>query len=97
MNSDRDDELTVALDAARLAHHVAYAEARWRVLDHLPPGPPDLASMEDGPRRVVQRWQAAEAEYDRLRLAAYERVRQRGAEPAQQRSREDDAPTPRAR
>ncbi len=71
MSAGREDQLAEALDAARTAHQVAYAEARRRVLDHLPPGAPDLASLTDEQRRVIQRWQAAEAEYDRLRRSAY--------------------------
>ncbi len=71
--SSSDDELALALDAARTAHQFAYAQARRRVLDHLPPGAPDMASLTDEKRLVVQRWQAAEAEYDRLRLLAHTR------------------------
>lgn len=71
MNAGREDQLAEALDAARIAHQVAYAEARRQVLNHLPQGAPDLASLTGEQRRVVQCWQAAEAEYDRLRRCAY--------------------------
>jgi len=71
VSADHDEGLNEALDAARTAHQIAYAEARRRVLDHLPQGVPDLASLTGEHRRVVQRWQAAEAEYDRLRRSAY--------------------------
>ncbi len=71
MSADHEAGLDAALDAARTAHHVAYAEARWRVLDHVPQGALNLALLTDEQRRVVQRWQAAEAEYDRLRRSAH--------------------------
>lgn len=81
--SSSDDELALALDAARAAHQLAYAEARRRVLDHWPPGASDLASLTNEQRLVVQRWQAAEAEYDRLRLLAHTRSDRRHT-PAQE-------------
>ncbi len=73
MSAGREDQLAEALDSARIAHQVACPEARRRVLDHVPQGAPDLASLTGDQRRVVQRWQATEADYDRLRRAAYAR------------------------
>ncbi len=94
MSADHDEGLNEALDAARTARQVAYAEARRRVLDHLPPGAPDLASLTDEHRRVVQRWQAAEAKYDRLRRSAHaQAARKPDAEQDQLGPREGGAPT----
>jgi hypothetical protein len=70
VDADRDDDLAEALEAARTAHHLAYAEAR-RVLDQLPAGGLDEASTDAERQGVVRRWQAAEAEYDRLRRRSY--------------------------
>jgi len=70
VSADHDEGLDEALDAARTAHQVAYAEAR-RVLNYVPPGALDLGALTDEQRRVVQRWQATEADYDRLRRSAY--------------------------
>ncbi len=66
VSAGREDQLAEALDSARIAHQVACPEARRRVLDHVPQGAPDLAELTGEQRRVVQRWQAAEAAYDRL-------------------------------
>ncbi len=94
MSADHDDLPDEALDAARAAHQVAYAEARRRVLDHVPQGVPDLASLTDEQRRVVQRWQAAEAKYDRLRRSAHaQAARKPDADQDQLGPREGGAPT----
>ncbi len=98
MSAGREDQLAEALDAARTAHQVAYAEARRRVLDHVPQGAPDLASLTDEQRRVVERWQAAEAECDRLRRSAYVQAeRKPDADQDQLGRHEGGGPTPGAR
>jgi len=96
VSAGREDQLAEALDAARTAHQVAYAEAR-RVLNHLPPGALDLASLTEEHRRVVQRWQAAEAEYDRLRRSAHVQAARKADADQEQLGRHEGGPTPRAR
>ena len=97
MSAGREDQLAEALDAARTAHQAAYAEARRRVLNHLPPGALDLASLTEEHRRVVQRWQAAEAEYDRLRRSAHGQAERKPDADQEQLGRHEGGPTPRAR
>ncbi len=98
VSAGREDQLAEALDSARIAHQVACPEARRRVLDHVPQGAPDLAELTGEQRRVVQRWQAAEAEYDRLRRCAYVQAeRKPDAEQDQLGRDEGGVPTPRAR
>ncbi|MCY7364508.1 MAG: hypothetical protein LH469_04225 [Frankiaceae bacterium] len=97
MSAGREDQLAEALDAARLAHQVAYAEARRQVLDHVPQGAPDLGSLTGEQRRVVQRWHAAEADYDRLRRSAYVPTKRKPDADQEQLGRhEGGVPTPRA-
>ncbi len=61
-------DLAAALAAARTEYEATYAQARRLVYNRLPPGAPDLSSLNDEQRRVLERTEAAEAAYDRLRL-----------------------------
>jgi len=98
VSADHVDAVLRAVGLCRIAHQVAYAEARRRVLNHLPQGAPDLASLTGEQRRVVQRWQAAEAEYDRLRRSEYLQAERKPDTDQDQLGRcEGGVPTPRAR
>jgi len=62
-----DDDLASWLESARRAHEFAYAEVRRLLGAHELRPPIDRGSLTDRQRRALERWEAAEAEYDEVR------------------------------